>query len=56
MSVMQLTEFFINLLLHKYVGTENMLCDCSSSTYCYEPVGHVITGDLHIIRDAKLRS
>ena len=33
-----------------------MLCDCSTSTYCYEPVGHVITGDLHVIRDAKLRS
>ena len=38
------------------IGTENMLCDCSTSTYSYEPVGHVITGDLHVIRDAKLRS
>ena len=33
-----------------------MLCDCSTSTYCYEPVGRVITGDLQVIRDAKLRS
>jgi hypothetical protein len=26
------------------------------SKYCYEPAGHVVTGDLTIIRDAKLRS
>ena len=33
-----------------------MCCNCSKSKYCYEPAGHVITGDLRIIRDAKLRS
>ena len=22
--------------------------------YCYEPVGHIVTGDLQVIRDAKL--
>ena len=37
-------------------GTEGMSCDCSSSSYCYVPAGHVVTGDLTIIRDAKLRS
>ena len=37
-------------------GTEGMCCDCSTSSYCYEPAGHVVTGDLTIIRDAKLRS
>ena len=37
-------------------GTEGMCCDCSNSSYCYEPVGHVMTGDLTIIWDAKLRS
>ena len=31
-------------------GTENVCCDCSS----YEPAGHVVTGDLTIIGDAKL--
>ena len=30
-----------------------MCCDCSTSSYCYEPAGHVVTGDLTIIRDAK---
>ena len=37
-------------------GTEGMSCDCSSSSYCYVPAGIVVTGDLTIIRDAKLRS
>ena len=38
------------------IGTSNMYCECNASEYCYGPVGHVITGDLSIIRDAKLRS
>ena len=38
------------------VGTGDMCCDCSTSEFCYEPVGHIVTGDLTIIRDAKLRA
>ena len=30
-------------------------CDCDSSTFRYEPHGHVITGDLRIVRNRKLR-
>ena len=37
-------------------GTEDMQCDCSTCKYCYEPAGHVVTGDLSIIRDATLRA
>ena len=29
---------------------------CSTCAYCYEPAGHVVTGDLTIIRNAKLRA
>ena len=29
--------------------------DCQSSTFCNEPHGHVITGDLLIVRNRKLR-
>ena len=36
-------------------GTKDISCDCSKSKYCSEPAGHVITGDLTIVRDAKLR-
>ena len=37
------------------VGTEDIECNCNSSEYRYEPAGHVVTGDLRIIRDVKLR-
>ena len=30
-------------------------CHCQSSTFRYEPHGHVITGDLQIVRNRKLR-
>ena len=32
-----------------------MECSCRSSEFCYGPAGHVVTGDLRIIKDAKLR-
>ena len=31
-----------------------MYCDCTTSRYCYEPVRHVVTGVLTIIKDTKL--
>ena len=37
------------------IGTRDMCCDCNTSKYCYTPVGHVVTGDLGILKDAKLR-
>ena len=37
-------------------GTEDVQCDCCTCKYSYEPAGHVVTRDLNIIRDAKLRS
>ena len=30
-------------------------CDCESSTFRYEPHGHVIPGDLRIVRNRTLR-
>ena len=32
-------------------GIQNMQCSCSSSEYCYNPCGHVITGNLNVIKD-----
>lgn len=29
--------------------------DCESSTFRYEPHGHVITGDLRIVQNRKVR-
>ena len=31
-------------------------CDCTSSKFCYSPVGHVITGNFDIIKDKRLRN
>ncbi len=36
------------------IGT-TMCCECNANEYCFGPVGHVVTGDLSIIKDAKLR-
>ena len=30
-------------------------CQCKESKFCYEPYGHVITGDLKVIENAKLK-
>ena len=30
-------------------------CQCEESKFCYEPHGHVITGDLRVIENARLR-
>ena len=30
-------------------------CQCKESKFCYEPQGHVITGDLRVVDNAKLR-
>ena len=37
------------------ISVSNILCDCHNSKYCYGPVGHVVTGDLNVIKDAKVR-
>ena len=31
------------------------VCTCQSSEVCYEPAGHIITGDLNIVHNEKLR-
>ena len=37
------------------IGTQDMKCNCSSSAFKYEPLGHVVTGNLSINKDSKLR-
>ena len=34
---------------------DEMECECTSSAFCYQPHGHVITGDLSIIENEKLQ-
>ena len=30
--------------------------DCKDSTFCYQPAGHIGTGELKIITDSQIRS
>ena len=42
--------------LNMNCGSTGMVCSCNSSRYKYESCGHVVTGDLSIIKDVKLRN
>ena len=37
------------------IGTKNISCSCHQSDFIYQPTGHVITGNLGIIENRKLR-
>ena len=53
-SVFNYNQTLRNLNLDDYHNASSS-CDCESSTFRYEPHGHVITGDLRIVRNRKLR-
>ena len=43
-----------NLNVSEYLSNPQT-CQCNESKFCYEPHGHVITGDLRVIENARLR-
>ena len=43
-----------NLNITNYLSNPQH-CRCSTSKFCYEPHGHVITGDLTVIENVKLQ-
>ena len=43
-----------NLNVSEYLSNPQT-CQCKESKFCFEPHGHVITGDLRVIENAKLR-
>ena len=43
-----------NLNVSEYLSN-SQTWQCKKSKFCYEPHGHVITGDLRVIENAKLR-
>ena len=53
-SVFNYSQTLRNINLDNYHNASSS-CDCESSTFRYEPHGHVITGDLRIVRNRKLR-
>ena len=36
------------------VGTQNLSCNCHESPFRYDPVGHVVTGNLSIVETLVL--
>ena len=45
---------FSNLNVSDYLSNSET-CQSKESKFCYEPVGHVITGDLMVIENVELR-
>ena len=51
------------LTLHQHLSNLNVseffsnpqTCQCKESKFCYEPHGHVITGDVRVMENAQLR-
>ena len=43
-----------NLNVSEYLSNPQT-CQCNKSKFCYKPHGHIITGDLSVIENAKLR-
>ena len=43
-----------NLNVSEYLSNPQT-CQCKESKFCYEPHGHVISGDLRVIENTKLR-
>ena len=37
------------------IGTVNMSCNCSTSPYTYAPAGHIVTGNLGIVKNKHVR-
>ena len=57
-KTIRITVFNYNKLVTE-LDIENSIpdsCDCKDSKYCYQPVGHIVTGDLKIITDSIIRS
>ena len=49
-----LHQTYSNLNVSEYLSNPQT-CQCKESKFCYEPHGHVITGDLRVIENARLR-
>ena len=53
-KIFNFTPALSNLNVSEYLFNPQT-CQCKESKFCYEPHGHVITGDLRVIENARLR-
>ena len=49
------SKFLKNLTLSDIKNIVDSPCNCQNSPFFYEPLGHILTGDLSIVRDRELR-
>ena len=56
LSICNYTKILRNLTYDKLQNIMNTPCECETNPYTYEPLQHVLTGDLSIIENQKLRS
>ena len=52
-KLFNLSSTLSNLDITNYLSNPQH-CQCNTSKFCYEPHGHVITGDLMVIENVKL--
>jgi hypothetical protein len=53
-KIFNVSSALSNLDIHAFLDNPPD-CNCKSSAYCYPTHGHVITGDLNIINNHKLK-
>ena len=52
-KIFNFTPALSNLNVSEYLSNPQT-CQCKESKFCYEPHGHVITGDLRVIENARM--
>ena len=53
-KIFNFAQALSNLNVLEYLSNPQT-CQCKESKFCYEPHGHVITADLRVIENARLR-
>ena len=53
-KIFNFSSTLANLGFHQFHNNPSQ-CECNTSNHLYQPYGHVITGDLSIISNSKLR-
>ena len=56
LNILNYSSFLKNLTIEEIREILDNRCNCANSQYKYEPLEHIITGDLNIIENAELRS
>ena len=56
LKILNYGPFLKHLTIENIRNILDKECECSSSQYYYEPLDHIVTGDLNIVENAELRT